>query len=221
MLLMSTLHATLTAMAKRRPYHHGDLRAALLEAAAALIGEVGPSRFTLREVARRAGVSHNAPYRHFQDKDALLSALAGEGFRALTQAMLGAAPPDAAPGDRLREAGLAYIGFALGRPAHFAVMFDLPMAREMAPDDAAAAAEAFGVLVRSIEECQRDGELAPGDTLGRALAAWSLVHGIAKLAVARRLPFRSADELMAFARTTLEAGHAGPRRPARGAPPEP
>jgi AcrR family transcriptional regulator len=67
-------------MRRRKPYHHGNLREARLEAAIHLIGEVGPTAFTSREVARRAGVSHNAPYRHFRDKDDLLAAFATEGF---------------------------------------------------------------------------------------------------------------------------------------------
>ena len=71
-----------------RPYHHGNLRQALLDAAIRLIAEVGPAGFTLREVARRAGVSHNAPYRHFQDRDDLMAAVAAQGFRELTQAMV-------------------------------------------------------------------------------------------------------------------------------------
>src|SRR6266702_3244482 len=76
---------------KLKPYHHGNLREALLLAAIRLIGEVGPTAFTLREVARRAGVSHNAPYRHFRDRDDLMAAVAAQGFRELTQAMVEAA----------------------------------------------------------------------------------------------------------------------------------
>ena len=74
-------------MVPKRPYHHGNLKPALLEAAVALIGEVGPAAFTLREVARRAGISHNAPYRHFREKDELLAAVATEGFHRLADAL--------------------------------------------------------------------------------------------------------------------------------------
>src|SRR5580658_6562300 len=88
MLLLSTCRSTIfCATMPRRPYHHGNLRDVLLEGAVCVIAEVGPAAFTLREVARRAGVSHNAPYRHFRDKDALLAAVAAQGFRELTQAM--------------------------------------------------------------------------------------------------------------------------------------
>ncbi|HYM69483.1 MAG TPA: helix-turn-helix domain-containing protein, partial [bacterium] len=78
-------------MRSKRSYHHGDLREALLRAAIDLVADVGPRGFTLREVARRAGVSHNAPYRHFRDKEELIAAVAAEGFRELTRAMLEAA----------------------------------------------------------------------------------------------------------------------------------
>jgi len=191
-------------MRRTRPYHHGDLRETLLGAAIDLIAEAGPAGFTLREVARRAGVSHNAPYRHFRDKDALLAAVAAQGFRELTQAMRDSAAPRATALDRLKRAGLAYVSFALRRPAHFAVMFDAPMPTAVDPDLAEAGAQAFGTLVDCIEACQRDAALPPGDTLGRALVAWSLVHGIAKLGVAKRLPFRSRAEVVAFATSTLD-----------------
>src|SRR5258707_12700070 len=78
-------------MRRPKPYHHGNLREALLEAAIRLIAEVGPTAFTLREVARRACVSHNAPYRHFRDRDDLMAAVAAQGFRELTEAMMEAA----------------------------------------------------------------------------------------------------------------------------------
>src|ERR1700734_1475486 len=87
MLRVSTSSATKGAMPGKRPYHHGNLKQNLLDAAVGLIGEVGPQAFTLREVARRAGVSHNAPYRHFADKDDLLAEVAAQGFDELDKAM--------------------------------------------------------------------------------------------------------------------------------------
>src|SRR5215467_8023087 len=113
-------------MARHKPYHHGNLREALLEAAIRLIAEVGPTAFTLREVARRAGVSHNAPYRHFQDKDDLMAAVAAQGFQELTAAMLEAAGQRSDVREQLKQAGLGYVTFALRCPEHFTVMFDAP-----------------------------------------------------------------------------------------------
>src|SRR5215472_4706197 len=168
---------------RRKPYHHGHLREALLESAIGLIAEVGPAGFTLRELARRAGVSHNAPYRHFRDRDALMAAVATQGFRELTRTMLRAADADSGALDRLRRAGLAYIAFALRRPEHFAVMFDAPTAVKTHPDSAEAAEEAFGALMKFVKSCQDEGRLTPGDPHQFALLAWSMVHGIAKLAI--------------------------------------
>src|SRR5580700_4662434 len=100
-------------MRKPKPYHHGHLREALLQAAIRLIAEVGPQGFTLREVARRAGVSHNAPYRHFHDKDELVAAVAMEGFERLTAAMKRSAARGSTAPERLRLCGHGYVSFAL------------------------------------------------------------------------------------------------------------
>src|ERR1700751_4296805 len=131
MLLMSTIGCMLLArMRPRKPYHHGHLEETLLETAIQLIGEVGPLGFTLREVARRAGVSHNAPYRHFRDKDELIAAVAAQGFERLNAAMIRAAARSTSAEDRLLSCGRGYITFALRWPQHLQVMFDLPSFRE-------------------------------------------------------------------------------------------
>jgi AcrR family transcriptional regulator len=196
----------------RRPYHHGNLRKALLEGAVRVIAEVGPAAFTLREVARRAGVSHNAPYRHFRDKDALLAAVAAQGFRELTQAMREpgdrpAKPASTAPLsalDQLKQSGLAYVGFAVRRPEHFTVMFDAPVTNSKDPEYTHASQEAFNTLLNYIRNCQEAGQLPAGNTRERALYAWSLVHGIAKLAVAGRFPFRTKAALLKFAKFAID-----------------
>ncbi|MFY9527392.1 MAG: TetR/AcrR family transcriptional regulator [Candidatus Acidiferrales bacterium] len=191
-------------MRRRKPYHHGNLPETLLKAAIGLIAEVGPAGFTLREVARRAGVSHNAPYRHFQDKDDLMAAVATEGFRELTRAMLDAAERQPEALERLKLSGLAYVAFALRRPEHFAVMFDAPVFKRKHPESAAAAEQAFGTLVSFVERCQEEGRLPSGDPLKHALLAWSLVHGIAKLAITGRLPYQSTDEILRFAEFVID-----------------
>ena len=182
-------------MQKARPYHHGYLKEALVNAAVALVAEVGPQGFTLREVARRAGVSHNAPYRHYRDKDELLAAVARQGFERLTAAMKRAAAQGQTPPERLRLCGRGYVNFALRWPEHFAVMFDLPSNREKYPEYAMAGREAFDTLLKFIVGCQEAGLLAAGDPEPPALAAWSIVHGIAKLAISHHLPFGPAAVL--------------------------
>jgi AcrR family transcriptional regulator len=188
----------------RRAYHHGNLRETLLQGAVRVIAEVGLAAFTLREVARRAGVSHNAPYRHFRDKDAIFATVAAQGFRELTQAMRepGKGPSNAL--DKLKQSGLAYVAFAVRRPEHFTVMFDAPVCTSKDPEYTQASQESFNTLVNYIRNCQEEGQLPAGKTLERTLYAWSLVHGIAKLAVAGRLPFRTKAAMLKFAKFAID-----------------
>jgi AcrR family transcriptional regulator len=191
-------------MGHPKPYHHGNLREALLQSAIRLIAEVGPTAFTLREVARQAGVSHNAPYRHFQDKAALLAAVATQGYGELTDAMLAAVSRESNVLDRLKHAGLAYISFALRMPEHFTVMFDAPFSKQTHPEAADAAERAFSVLVSLVKACVEKKQLISGDPLDLALLAWSMVHGIAKLAITGRLPYRSKTEILKFAKFVID-----------------
>lgn len=192
-------------MRGRKRYHHGNLREVLLESALQLIAEVGPAGFTLRELARRAGVSHNAPYRHFRDRDELMAAVAAQGFRELTQTMLLASQSASGAIDRLKRAGLAYIGFALHRPEHFTVMFDAPTRVETDyPDSAKASEEAFNTLLAFVKSCQDERRFPSGNTREFAMLAWSMVHGIAKLATTGRLPYRSKAEILKFAEFVVD-----------------
>jgi len=191
-------------MIPRKPYHHGNLQKALLQASIQLIAEIGPSAFTLREVARRAGVSHNAPYRHFNDKDSLLAAVAAQGYRELNDAMLRAANRQSDARNRLKRAGLAYIAFALRRPEHFTVMFDAPFSRRMHPEAAGASERAFSTLLSFVQDCQDQRLLPSGPPLQFALLAWTMVHGIAKLATTGRLPYRSRAKILEFATFVID-----------------
>lgn len=176
--------------AETRTYHHGDLRTALLDAAEAILSEGGAEGFTLREAARRAGVSPAAPAHHFGNVAGLLAAVAVLGFEELSDAMEAA---EAAAGDdagaRLEAICRAYVTFALRRPGRFRVTFG-PASRPGEVADPAlvpAARRAYGILHR-VSAAALPGE---GDAAGGAVFAWSLVHGIATLLVDGRLDFLS------------------------------
>jgi AcrR family transcriptional regulator len=169
-------------------WHHGDLRRALVETALALLEERGVDALTVRELARRLGVSHAAPGHHFPDKLALLAAVAAEGYRRFGASLEAAAQGATAPGERLGRIGMAYVRFALDHPATFRIMFGREMAdcADMPEELRAASAAAYAVLERTVAE------VAGGPSPLHALAAWSLVHGAALLyldgPVRHRLP---------------------------------
>ena len=159
-----------------RPYHHGDLRAALLGAAVEAIGQAGPAGMSLRDVARRAGVSHAAAAYHFGDKAGLLTAVAAQGYRMLTQELQNAR--DSRRG--FLEVGVAYVRFAVSHRAHFEVMYRPELYR---PDDAEVREARAGAAVLLYGTASPDaGQLAAG------AAAWSLVHGLATLWLNGNLP---------------------------------
>jgi len=198
MLRLSTSFATTVSVTTKRPYHRVNLKQSLLDAAVALIGEVGPQGFTLREVARRAEVSHNAPYRHFQDKDDLLAGVAAQGFDRLTESMKKAMAKGRNAAERLQLAGRGYVAFALEWPRHVLVMFDMPQPAEPRPELAASAQCAFQVLLDAIGAAQAEGALPKGDPQRLAIVAWSGVHFLGKLAIGGRIPF-SAKQTLEFA----------------------
>ena len=211
--------ATRKTSSKSKPrYHHGDLRHALIEASLALISEEGFSALTLREVARRAGVTHAAPYRHFADKEALLAAVAEEGFRSMAAQMRERMDRETGPSERLRACGVAYVLFAIQHPAHFRVMFGPHFTRRV--DHEALGKEgsnAFGLLVASLIEGQKAGEVREGEPMPLALMAWSLVHGLASLLVDGQLQHlgegeAKAEELAVFqTHLLLEGLRRGPQ----------
>jgi len=195
-------------MAAKRPYHRVNLKQSLLDAAVALIAEAGPQAFTLREVARRAGVSHNAPYRHFHDKDDLLAAVAAQGFDRLTGSMKNAMAKGRTASERLRLAGRGYVRFALESPQHILVMFEGPKPAEPRPEHAESARCAFQTLLDAVAAVQAEGELPKGDPHRFAVVAWSGVHGLAKLAIGGQLPF-DAQQTLEFANYLTEVLAAG------------
>ncbi|MFJ6611160.1 TetR/AcrR family transcriptional regulator [Streptomyces sp. NPDC091289] len=162
---------------RERTYHHGDLRRAILDAALDVIAANGPAALSLRDLARRAGVSHAAPAHHFKDRTGLLTAVAAEGYALFADALTGA--PD------LRERGVAYVRFAATHPAHFQVMFQPDLHRADDPDLLAARARATEALRAGVADLPPGGR-GEDDRLA-GVAAWSLAHGFATLLLSGNL----------------------------------
>lgn len=180
-----------------RPYHHGDLRRALIEAAHAMVEESGPETLSLRNAARRIGVSHNAPYRHFPSRTELLAAVAADGFRALR---------DAVEQEQGLAAGIrAYIGFARAHPGLFRLMFGETLQKSADPALWAASEHAYDGLRRCVHE------VAPGADRATVAVAWAQLHGLALLTITGQLASdlvdnRAVDILVDRAAAILKAG---------------
>jgi AcrR family transcriptional regulator len=172
-------------------YHHGDLRRSLIDAALAMVTEEQDWTFSLREVARRAGVSHNAPYNHFADKRDLLAAVAATGFAQLSERILGAITGIENPKTALERSSLAYVTFGVENPAHYRLMFSsaLVTAQEGRPESVAAAgadtrAILAGIIRRGAAMGIFDAALCRDDELRvSVLTAWSAVHGLTMLTI--------------------------------------
>ena len=189
-------------------YHHGDLRAACVRAAMELLEEGGETALSLRAVARRAGVSPAAPYRHYADREALVSAVAAVGYRELAERLAAAHPSPSTP-EQLASVAIAYVQFALERPALFRIMFGEPCDRDN--DERVAATAAVSLYVREI--VQRSFPQADADAL--ATAIWALVHGLAFLHLDGKLdacsPAMVADRVSAAIHALLTATSTGGR----------
>ncbi|MFJ5645095.1 TetR/AcrR family transcriptional regulator [Streptomyces sp. NPDC093223] len=170
-------------------YHHGDLRAACLRAARELLEEDGSAGLSLRAVARRAGVSATAPYRHYADRDALVSAVAAQGYRELAGHLLAAHPSPTTP-DELAAVAVAYVRFALDHPALFRVMFAEPC--DPNSEERVAATAAISAYVHGIVR----GAFPDADADALSTTVWALVHGLAFLHLDGKLD-ASAPELVA------------------------
>lgn len=162
-------------------YHHGDLRRALLLAARQLVDRGGSSALTLRAAAQQAGVSPAAPYRHFEDRDALLAAVLAEGFRELAATTDAARISALAPVDSYLAVGSAYLQFASEHPHLYRLMFGPECNKLQHPDLLEAGQEAFGVVLRAAHECTAAGLTGSRSPEDVAIAGWSVVHGLASL----------------------------------------
>jgi AcrR family transcriptional regulator len=189
-------------MSPKATYHHGDLRAALVLAAMELLEESGETELSLRAVARRAGVSPAAPYRHYADREALASAVAAVGYRELAERLAAAHPSPSTP-EQLASVAIAYVNFALERPALFRLMFGEPCDRDN--DERVEATAAVSAYVRSI--AQRTFPQADAEAV--ATGIWALVHGLAFLYLDGKLdaatPSAVTDRVTAAIQALLSA----------------
>lgn len=192
---------------KKTAYHHGDLRAALVESALVLVREHGPDALTLREVAARVGVTHPAAYRHFEDKTALLAALAEDGYvrlgEALAAALAGATK--SGPRERLRALASAYVGFALDRPAQYRIMWGPRLNTDgRFPTLEAAIARVFGVVRDELVRGQELGAFRAGLPRDRAIGLWVIAHGYVELVSQRRIKVKSREKAVEYFHTLFE-----------------
>jgi len=179
-----------------QPYHHGDLRRVLIDTAVDIISEQGANDLSLRKIAKRAGVSHAAPYRHFKDKNAILAAVARQGFGMMlkiTEERIARNRGNEL--DHFAICGLSYIDFAITYPSHYRVMFgtrsdDSYFSDEFRPESI----PVFKLLRDKIVVCQEKGLLKAGDPGEMALAAWSIVHGFAMLRIDHHIQDQRMDE---------------------------
>lgn len=190
-------------------YHHGDLRRALIDEALRTIDKLGPEGLTLRGVGDALGVSRTALYRHFSDKQALVAAVAREGFRTLRLALVDAWEGHGRGRAGFEAMGVAYLQFAVAHPSHYRVMFGRFVesgARD--PELIEEANGAFQALVDALVEQQRDGQVRGDDPVMLARFVWSVTHGIAMLVIDGQL--QDCDDAgMALNRYAAERLRAG------------
>jgi AcrR family transcriptional regulator len=196
-----------TAAKPDRPYHHGNLRRALLDEALTTIRGHGVEGVTLREIGSRVGVSRTALYRHFADKRALLAAVSTEGFRTLRQQLVAAWEEGGRGRTAFEAMGAAYVHFAMANPAHYRVMFGFVDRKADEPELDAEAAGAFQALVDALASLQRDRIVRRDDPLEMARFVWAVVHGVATLGIDGQLREPGiVEELTRYAGQRLRTG---------------
>jgi AcrR family transcriptional regulator len=190
---------TAPGLADAKPYHHGDLRRALLDAATLIIERDGANALTLRAVAREAGVSPAAPYHHFKDKGDLLHALAKEGFRRLRQAMSAAETEGSKSPHRM---GVAYVEFAHANPALYRVMYDCARSMESLPDGGEDDGSGLALLRQAMVEAN-DGSIDEVNLGLAAIAGWCASHGLAEISAFPQ--FKALKDALGGERAFLQA----------------
>lgn len=185
-------------------YHHGDLRQTIMQAALAWIETENIFSLSLRKIARQIGVSHNAPYRHFPDKESLLVAIAEEGFsqlhQALQEALVDSVDSPENIQQQLENIGIAYVDYAVNHPAYYRVMFsEFPQDYQNHPELAKISETAFSVLLNTIKRGQEAQVFKAEDSWQLARVCWSLVHGVSILAIDNQLRVSAAEEIVELA----------------------
>src|SRR5271166_816052 len=191
-----------------RPYHHGDLRRTIIETAMGMLDEEQGWQFTLREIARRAGVSHAAPYKHFPDKGALLAEIAMLGFDRLREKVTAAkCRPFASLREEFFALAHAYVEFGTSNPALYRLMFGADAGKAADIHLGERALAAFGVLLETLERGQREGVLRKRPIQGQAAACWAQLHGLTMLTIdGLLLPEKVGPDAFEAALTTLLEG---------------
>lgn len=172
---------------KSGAYHHGDLRNTLIDVGTKMLAEVGEQALSMRKLAKEAGVSHNAPYMHFADKEALLAAIAEEGFAILGTAVSDAVPQHDDWHEKLHRGCWAYVEFALAHPSHMQVMFRA-YDPEKYPSLSQTSLSALGILGQLIENGQDKQLVQQKESQLVATFVWSLLHGIATILANGKMP---------------------------------
>ena len=184
------------AKKRKAGYHHGDLKNTLIDAAIDIIHKDGRRALTLRGVAAAAGVSRNAPYRHYKNKEALLAAVAESGFREFTLLMDNNIREETDPLEKIIKQACAYVEFARSHPAQFEVMFRFNLMSFFGyPDLLDAASGAASRLLSSIQACQEAGIVRQGDSIKLGFGAWSMIHGLATLIVGGMFPLDIKEDV--------------------------
>lgn len=194
-----------------KSYHHGDLKNALIQAGVEILAKEGVEGLTLRKVAQRAGVSHNAPYSHFSDKQSLLAAISTEGFKQLYEKLeetVSLYPTD--PKRQLHEGAWAYAQFAINNTDIFKIMFSGILEREKEyPTFVEISQKTFELVVKIVKACQEAGVLRPTPPEIMAVSVWGQIHGIVSLLLEGQISHTILDQynirgIIAFALTRYQ-----------------
>lgn len=184
-------------MQRKKTYHHGDLKNALIKAGVQILSKEGIEGLSLRKVAERAGVSHNAPYSHFPDKQSLIAAISTEGFNKLyneLDAAISAHHND--PRRQLQEGAWAYVQFAMKNTDTFKIMFSGVLEKEKKyPAFVEISQKTFELVVQIVRACQNAGVLNPGPAEVMAVTVWGQIHGIVSLMLEGQISHTVLDQV--------------------------